>query len=154
MVTYFGSIDLRSADCKSAPEMESATQRMIETAHAAKLPVVMVTLPPTALCQNPSQPNFGPSPSPNDPYAGGIQPGPPNGAEVQRMLFNQWVRTTGASLPGVAGIADYDKALSDPLHPSFMLPLYNSGDNFHMNGAGYQAESNAIPLMMLPPPVR
>jgi len=154
MVTYFGSIDLRSSDCKSAPEIESATQRMVQTAHAAKVPVVMVTLPPTALCQNPGQPNYGPSPSANDPYAGGVQPGPPNGAEVQRLLFNQWVRTTGANLPGVAGIADYDRVLSDPQHPSFMLPLYNSGDNFHMNGAGYQAELNAIPLTMLPPPAK
>ena len=154
VVTYFGSIDLRSSDCKSAPEMESATQRMIETAHAAKVPVVMATLPPTALCQNSTQSNYGPSPSASDPYAGGIQPGPPNGAEVQRMLFNQWIRTTGANLPGVAGIADYDKALSDPQHISFMLPLYNSGDNFHMNGAGYQAESETIPLTMLPPPLK
>jgi lysophospholipase L1-like esterase len=154
MVTYFGSIDLRSSDCRDAVDMEAATQRMIQTAHAANVPVVMVTLPPTALCQNPSQPNYGPSPSAADPYAGGMQPGPPNGAEVQRILFNDWVRSTGVSLPGVAGIADYDKALSDPQHPSFMLPLYNSGDNFHMNGAGYQAESDAIPLMMLPVPSR
>jgi hypothetical protein len=35
-----------------------------------------------------------------------------------------------------------------------MLPQYNSGDNFHMTGAGYGAESNTIPLTMLPAPVK
>ena len=149
VVTYLGSIDLRDSDCNSAPEMETATQRMIATAHAANVPIVLATLPPTALCSNASQPNYGPLPSAADPYAGGLQPGPANGAEVQRAAFNQWMRTTGAGLPGVVGIADFDAALLDPSHPSFMLPPYNSGDNFHMTGAGYQAESQAIPLAFL-----
>ena len=149
IVSYFGSIDLRSADCASAPEMETATQQLVSSAFQAKVAIVLATLPPTALCTNPSKSNYGPIPSSSDPYAGGPVPGPPNGAEVQRAAFNQWLRTSAISLNGVAGIADYDKTLSDPQHPSFMLPRYNSGDNFHMNGAGYQAESLVIPLNFL-----
>ena len=154
--TYFGSIDLRSADCVSAPAMEVATQQMIATAAAAKLPVILATLPPSAFCTNRAQSNFGPSPTAADPYAGGLSSassnGPANGAEIQRAAFNQWVRSTASTLPGVAAIADLDKALADSAHPSFILPLYNSGDNYHPNGAGYQAQANAIPLTTLPLP--
>jgi hypothetical protein len=150
MVSYFGSIDLRSSECVSAPAMETATQQLVATAAAARLPIVLATLPPTALCTNPSQANYGPSPSSSQPYAGGITPGPPNGAEVQRAAFNQWLRSTAATLPGVAGIADYDSALRDPQHTSFMLPKYNSGDNYHMNGEGYGAQAQAVPLSFLP----
>jgi len=146
MVTYFGAIDLRSSDCQSAPAIEAATRQMVATAAAAQVPVVMATLPPSAFCTNPAEANYGPSPSPGDPYAGGANPGPINGAETQRMVFNAWVRTTGASLPGVVGIADLDAALADPGRPDFMLPLYNSGDNYHANGMGYQADAAAIPL--------
>jgi len=150
VVSYFGSIDLRSSDCVSAPAMEVATQQLVATVAAAKLPLVLTTLPPTGLCNNPAQANYGPLPSAANPYAGGLTPGPANGAEVQRAAFNQWILSTGANLPGVVGIADYDKALSDPQHPSFLLPQYNSGDNFHMNGMGYGAEAAAVPLTFLP----
>ncbi len=148
MVAYFGSIDLRSQDCKSAPAIEAATQRMVATAAAAKVPVVLVTIPPSAFCTNPAQPNFGPSPSPAAPYAGG-SPGTVNGAETQRLALNAWVRHTGAQLPGVVSIADFDQALADPARPNFMQPLYNSGDNYHPNGEGYRAEAGAIPLAVL-----
>ncbi len=150
--TYFGSIDLRSSDCASAPAMEIATEQMIATAHMVGLPLILATLPPSAFCTNPAQPNYGPSPTSANPYAGGLTSPAANGAEVQRAAFNQWVRATGAFLPGVAAIADLDQALADPGHPSFLLPLYNSGDNYHPNGAGYQAQAAAIPLSVLPAP--
>ena len=149
VVTYFGSIDLRSADCKSAPAMEGATQQMVATLAAAKLPVVLATLPPSAFCTNPAQANYGPSPSAGNPYAGGALPGPQNGAEVQRGAFDAWVRGTGSQLSGVVGVADFDQALADPARLDFMLPMFNSGDNYHPNGAGYKAEADAIPLSVL-----
>ena len=152
MVTYFGAIDLRSADCHSASAIESATQQLVATAAAANVPVILSTLPPSAFCTNATQPSYGPSPNAADPYAGGVNPGPANGAEVQRIAFDQWVRTTGASLPGVAGVADFDNALKDPALLSFLLPQYNSGDNYHPTGLGYGAEANAIPLSVLPAP--
>lgn len=148
IVSYFGAIDLRTADCRSAADIEAATTQLIASAAAAKAPVILATLPPSAFCTNPAETNYGPYPMPGSPYAGGVSPGPANGAELQRMAFNSWIRQTGSSLPGVVGIADFDLALKDPSHPSFLLSAYNSGDNYHPNGAGYQAESEAIPLSL------
>ena len=151
VVTYFGSIDIRSPDCKSAPAIEAATARLVSTASAAGLRVVLGTIPPSAFCTNPAQANFGPVPSPGDPYAGGAGSGtvPTNGGEVQRLALNAWLRTSGAGLPGVVGLADFDAALADPARPDFLLAPYNSGDNYHPTGAGYAAAAAAIPLSLL-----
>jgi lysophospholipase L1-like esterase len=143
MVTYLGSIDIRSVDCKSAPELETAMQTLVAKVVAAKVSVLLGTIPPSAFCTNPAQANFGPTPTAADPYAGG-ETGSLNGGEPQRTAFNAWMRTTGVKLPGVAGVAD-------PARLHFLLPMYNSGDNFHPNGAGYEAESLAIPLKLLVP---
>jgi hypothetical protein len=110
----------------------------------------MATLPPSAFCNTPGSPNYGPVPNPNDPYAGEGNP-PTNGGMVQRNLVNAWIRTTAVNLPGVVGIADFDKALADQAYPDFMLPYLNSGDNFHPNGPGYGVQSGAIPLNVLLP---
>ncbi len=150
-MTYFGSIDIRSPDCQSAPAIEAATMQMVATIHAARVPVVLATLPPSAFCTNPAEANYGPFPSPANPYAGGSMPGPANGGELQRVAFNQWVRSTGTRLPGVAGIADLDTATLDPARPDFLLYPYNSGDNQHLNGNGYRQAASAFPLNVLPP---
>ena len=96
MVTYFGSIDIRSPDCKSAPAIEAATETMVATAAAAGIRVLLATIPPSAFCTNPSQANYGPVPTPANPYAGGAGPGsgsaPENGGEVQRTTLNAWLR--------------------------------------------------------------
>ncbi len=152
MVTYFGSIDIRSAECKSAPEIEAATQQMITTAANAKVPVILATIPPSAFCTNPAQANYGPTPSAADPYAGGVTSTRVNGGELQRIALNEWMRNVAVNLPGVSGIADFEKAMTDPAHPSFLLPQYNSGDNYHPNGLGYKTEAESIPLMGLPAP--
>ncbi len=153
MVTYFGSIDIRSPDCKSAPAIIDATKTMVATAHTAGLPVLLATIPPSAFCTNPAEPNYGPFPNPGDPYAGGVTGTHiSNGGEVQRMALNDWIRSAGATLPGVAGVADFSAALTDPARPSFMLPQYNSGDNYHPNGNGYHAEADVVPLAVLPAP--
>ena len=151
VVTYFGSIDIRSPDCKSARAIEAATETMVTTATTAGLRVLLGTIPPSAFCTNPAQGNFGPVPSPGDPYAGGAGAGtvPTNGGEVQRTVLNGWLRTMGASLPGVVGLADFDAVLADPTRPDFLLAPYNSGDNYHPTGAGYEAEAGAIPLGLL-----
>jgi lysophospholipase L1-like esterase len=148
VVVYLGSIDIRSIDCMSAPAIESSLSQIISMSAAAGARVVMATLPPSAYCSTPGSPNFGPVPTPADPYAGEGDP-PTNGGMVQRNLVNAWIRTTAAKLPGVVGIADFDKALADPAHPDFMIPNFNSGDNFHPNGAGYGVQSGAIPLNIL-----
>lgn len=149
VVTYFGSIDIRSPDCRSAPAIEAATEQMIASAAAAKVPVILATIPPSAFCTNPAEANYGPYPNAANPYAGALTPGPANGGEIQRLAFNTWIRQSGANLQGVAGIADFDQALADPARPDFLLAPYNSGDNYHPTGLGYQIESGVIPLSSL-----
>ena len=151
MVTYFGSIDIRSPDCKSAPAIEAATQQLIATAANARVPIILATIPPSAFCTNPAQPNFGPTPSATDPYAGGVNSAKVNGGELQRIALNQWIRNVAITLPGVGGVADFEAAIGDPARPSFLLPQFNSGDNYHPNGNGYRAEADAIPLEPLIP---
>ena len=147
MITYIGAVDIKSSDCMSAPEVESALTTIVSQAVAAKIRVIVGTLPPSTFCVNATKANYGLAPSPANPYAGGATtPGPINPGEAQRMIVNAWVRTTAVNLPGVVGIADFDKALADPANPSFLVPNYNSGDNTHPNGPAYAIQSGAIPL--------
>jgi hypothetical protein len=152
MITYIGAVDIKSSDCRSAPTVESSLTTIISQAAAANIRVIVGTLPPSTFCSNAASPNFGLSPTAANPYAGGATtPGPINPGEAQRMLVNTWIRTTAVNLPGVVGIADFDKALADPANPSFLLPTINSGDNTHPNGVGYGIQSAAIPLDKLLP---
>jgi lysophospholipase L1-like esterase len=148
VVIYLGSVDIRSADCKSAADVENSLTQIIAMGAAAGLRVIIATLPPSAYCSTPSSPFYGPIPTASDPYGGEGDP-PTNGGMVQRNLVNAWIRTTAAHLPGVVGVADFDKVLADPAHPDFLIPNLNSGDNFHPNGVGYGIQSSAIPLDVL-----
>lgn len=149
VVIYLGGVDIRGTDCRSAPFVESALAQMTAAAHAAGVRVVLATLPPGEWCSTPGQANFGPIPTDSDPFAGDLNPGPENPGSTQRRLLNDWIRTTGATLPGVVSVADFDKVLASPAHPDFMIPNLNSGDNFHPNGTGYGVQSGAISLPSL-----
>ncbi|GAA1369400.1 SGNH/GDSL hydrolase family protein [Streptomyces beijiangensis] len=41
-------------------------------------------------------------------------------------------------------LADFDAALRDPVHPSRLLPAYDSGDHLHPNPAGHTALAAAV----------
>ncbi len=154
MITYLGAVDIKSQDCKSAPDVENYLTTIIQAAASANIRVIVGTLPPSTFCTNSGSENFGLFPTSAAPYAGGATtPGPINPGETQRMLVNSWIRTTAVNLPGVVGIADFDKALADPANPSFLLPNLNSGDNTHPNGVGYGVQSSAIPLDKILPPI-
>ncbi|AFL90057.1 hypothetical protein Terro_3848 [Terriglobus roseus DSM 18391] len=142
VIIYFGGIDLRS-DCKLATDIEPSLTNMVQQAQAAGVRTILATLPPSEYCQGASASLI---PSSGNPYAGDVNPGPENSGSTQRRALNDWIRTSGAALPGVVAIADFDKALADPAHPDFMIPNLNSGDNFHPNGAGYGVQSSSIPL--------
>jgi lysophospholipase L1-like esterase len=150
IVISLGSIDIRSNDCNSAPAVENSLTQLIASSAAAGLRVVIATLAPSVYCSNPAAANYGPIPTSTDPYGGEGSP-PTNPGMVQRNLVNAWIRTTAVNLPGVVGIADFDKVLADPAHPDFMIPNLNSGDNFHPNGPGYQIMTGSIPLNVLLP---
>ena len=145
VVIYFGGIDLRS-DCVSATNVEASLTNMVSQGEAAGLRVILATLPPSEYCMS-SNPDLLPSAA--NPYQGDLNPGPENPGSTQRRAVNDWIRTTGAQLPGVVAIADFDQALAYPPHPDFMMPNFYTDDNFHPNGVGYGVQSAAIPLPSL-----
>ncbi len=142
VVIYFGGIDLR-ADCKPATDVEASLTNMVGQAQAAGVRVILATLPPAEYCMS-SDASLLPSEA--NPWQGDLYPGPENPGSTQRRALNTWIRTVGSSLPGVVAIADFDAALAYPAHPDFLMPNFTSSDNFHPNGAGYQAQSAAIPM--------
>ena len=142
-----GQVDLRLTACGSATEVEASLQNMVTQAKAAGVRVILGTIAPASFCDNPASPNYGPNPVNNGgPFAGDMNPGPRNPENIQRDLVNTWIRTTGAALPGVVGVADFEAALADPDHPDFIIPTLNSGDNFHPDGAGYEVKARAVPI--------
>ena len=143
VIIYLGGVDLLS-DCVPATNVEASLTNMVNQAYIANVRVVLATVPPAEYCLSAQ-----PLPSASDPFAGDVNSGTENPGSLQRRTLNDWIRTTGAALPGVVGVADFDAALLDPAHPDFMLPNLNSGDNFHPNGTGYGVQSNAIPLGIL-----
>ena len=140
VVIYFGGIDLRS-DCVAAPNVEASLANMVTQAYAAGVRVVLATLPPSEYCTTSAATLL---PSTTNPYQGDINPGPENPGSTQRNLVNAWIRTTGATLPGVVAIADFDAVLAYPAHPDFILPQYYSNDNYHPTGPGYGVQSAAV----------
>jgi hypothetical protein len=153
VVIDLGQVDLRLTACGEATEVEASLQNMVAQAYAAGVRVILGTIAPASYCTNASSPNYGPNPADDtaDPFAGDINPGPENPENVQRHLVKTWIKTTGASLPGVVAIADFEAALADPAHPDFLIPTLNSGDNFHPDGVGYQVKSQAIPINAILP---
>jgi lysophospholipase L1-like esterase len=145
VVIYFGGVDLR-IDCVSAANVEASLTNMVSQAKAAGVRVILATLPPSEYCTT-SSPDLLPTAA--NPYQGDIYPGPENPGSTQRRAVNDWIRTTGAQLPGVVDIADFDQALLYPAHPDFMMPSFYTNDNFHPNGVGYGVQSAAIPLPSL-----
>jgi hypothetical protein len=152
VVIDLGQVDLRLAACGEATEVEASLQNMVAQANAAGVRVILGTIAPASYCTNSSSPNYGPNPANNGgPFAGDTNPGPRNPENVQRDLVNTWIKTTGVTLPGVVGVADFESALADPDHPDFLMPTLNSGDNFHPDGVGYQVKSQAIPINSILP---
>ncbi len=142
VVIYFGGVDLR-VDCVPAANVEASLTNMVGQANAAGLRVILATLPPAEYCLS-SPANLLPSTA--NPWQGDINPGPENPGSTQRRALNDWIRTSGAQLPGVVAIADFDAVLAYSAHPDFLIPNYTSADNNHPNGAGYGVQSSAIPL--------
>ena len=52
--------------------------------------------------------------------------------EVTRQAVNTWIRAQTALT-----VLDLEAAVRDPAHPDAISPLYNAGDNLHLNDAGY-----------------
>jgi len=64
--------------------------------------------------------------------------------EAIRQAVNDWLRKTDV----FDAIADFDRALRDPDHPTRMLPIYDCGDHLHPSDAGYRAMGDAVDLSL------
>jgi lysophospholipase L1-like esterase len=64
--------------------------------------------------------------------------------EAVRQEVNEWLRKADA----FDAIADFDRALRDPEHPTRMLPIYDCGDHLHPSDLGYRAMGDAIDLAL------
>jgi lysophospholipase L1-like esterase len=64
--------------------------------------------------------------------------------EAKRQAINEWIRTSGE----YDAVIDFDKITRDSSLPTQFRPLYDSGDHYHPNDAGYRAMSEAIDLTL------
>jgi lysophospholipase L1-like esterase len=64
--------------------------------------------------------------------------------EAIRQEVNDWMRKGDV----FDAIADFDRALRDPDHPTRMLPLYDCGDHLHPSDLGYRTMGDAIDLAL------
>lgn len=63
---------------------------------------------------------------------------------AKRVAINTWIRNSGA----FDGVIDWDKILGDPVHPTRMLPKWDSGDLLHPGDAGYRYMGESIDLSL------
>ncbi|MER6105936.1 SGNH/GDSL hydrolase family protein [Streptomyces sp. NPDC001832] len=64
-----------------------------------------------------------------------------------REQVNELIRAGGI----FDSVIDFDKAASDPSHPTRLLPAYDSGDHLHLNDKGYQRLGSLVELPPLQP---
>jgi lysophospholipase L1-like esterase len=64
--------------------------------------------------------------------------------EEKRQRVNAWIRSSGA----FDAVIDFEQALSDPGHPTQMLPIYDCGDHLHPSDAGYLRMGDIIDLTL------
>lgn len=67
--------------------------------------------------------------------------------EKVRQQVNEWIRSHGE----FDAVFDFDQAVRDPMRHTRLLPAYDSGDNLHLNEAGYRALADALPPTLFKP---
>jgi lysophospholipase L1-like esterase len=111
----------RDSACPTTRDLMAGQAQLIERAHARGLKIYGGTLLP---------------------FDGAAYYTPEG--EAKRREFNEWVRTN----KNYDGVVDFDAATRDPSAPGKLLAQYNSGDNLHLNDAGYQVMANAVDLAL------
>jgi lysophospholipase L1-like esterase len=111
----------RDSACPTVRDLIAGQAQLIERAHARGLKIYGGTLLP---------------------FEGAAYYTPEG--EAKRREFNEWIRTN----KNYDGVVDFDAATRDPSAPGKLLPQYNSGDNLHLNDAGYQVMANAVDLAL------
>jgi lysophospholipase L1-like esterase len=129
-VIMLGTNDLRNRPGRAeeevtAPQMIAGLRQFAVRGHAGGVAVIACTLTPFE----------------NETFL----PGAWNPRrEAVRQAVNDWLRQTDA----FDAIADFDRALRDPDHPTRMLPIYDCGDHLHPSDLGYRAMGDAIDLKL------
>lgn len=67
----------------------------------------------------------------------------PEGEEAREKV-NEWIRRSGA----FDGVADFDRATRDPLHPGQLVSAADSGGHLHPNDYGYAMMGDAVDLKL------
>ncbi|KAH7098964.1 SGNH hydrolase-type esterase domain-containing protein [Auriculariales sp. MPI-PUGE-AT-0066] len=101
--------------------------QMAHRVHALGIPLFGATITPFGSPQNPT-------PSPH--YSDVVR-------EQARLSLNEWIR--GSSSPFDA-VIDFDAFVRDPANGTQLNPLYDSGDQLHLNPSGYQVIADNFPL--------
>jgi len=106
----------------TAQDLIGALQQITVRAHAHGIRVIGATILPYENCK----------------YAS-------TDGERIREEVNKWIRSSH----GFDGVADFDKIVRDPKHPTRILDVYDSGDHLHPNAAGLRAMGESIDLSLL-----
>ena len=108
----------------SAAQLQASITTAVERIHAAGLPVIGATLLPRVDIHFTEQ------------------------AKAERLVVNEWIRTASP----FDAFVDFDAAVRAP--DGGWDPQYDSGDQVHLNPAGYRRLAGAIDLSLLSPPSR
>jgi lysophospholipase L1-like esterase len=130
VIVMLGTNDLRNRWKKpeeepTAQQMIAGLQQMAVRAHSAGIKILGATLTP-----------FG-----NETYMAGAWN--PQREEI-RLAVNGNICGGGT----FDAVADFDRALRDPDHPTQMLPIYDCGDGLHPSDVGYNRMGDAIDLAL------
>jgi lysophospholipase L1-like esterase len=130
VIVMLGTNDLRNRWKKpeeepTAPQMIAGLKQMAVRAHSAGIKILGATLTP-----------FG-----NETYMADAWN--PRREEV-RAAVNGWIRDGSA----FDAVADFDRALRDPEHPTQMRPSDDCGDGLHPSDLGYTKMGDAIDLAL------
>jgi lysophospholipase L1-like esterase len=107
---------------ETAASLIRALQQIALRAHTHGIKVIGATITPYENCK----------------YAS------PEGEKI-RVAVNAWIRTS----KDLEGVADFEKIVRDPAHPTRFLPAFDSGDHLHPNAAGLRAMGYGIDLNLL-----
>jgi lysophospholipase L1-like esterase len=119
---FQGINDIKYRPGATAPELLAGYRRIVARAHAAGKCVVGATLAP---------------------FKGWAEWTP--AAEAVRQDVNRAIRRDGL----FDAVADFDRALRDPLRPRHLRPAHDSGDHLHLNDRGMRALADAVDLTSL-----
>ncbi|KAF1917487.1 SGNH hydrolase-type esterase domain-containing protein [Ampelomyces quisqualis] len=119
------SATTKEAQSATYDSLTQAYQQMVTLLHAHGIPVFGATITPFSAPANfTGQPYSNPE------------------REITRQRINRFIRESGT----FDAVVDFDRLLADPMMPSQLNPLYDSGDYLHPGVVGYQYLADQFPV--------